>query len=182
LFRLPQGFTTMTSLALIALLQLSALGAQDTDYAQAYQRSLATGRPLLVLVGAPWCPACEQMKHSVLPQVAEAGGLNDVVFAYVDFDQQQELASRLLESKSIPQLIRLDRTDAGWNRRVLVGAKTPREVFSFVQGGRRPESDRPARLPPVTREERRTRSADWLGAFSAMNPFAKNPSQAVTRP
>ena len=172
----------MTSLALAAILQLSAFGAHDTDYAQAYQRSVATGRPLLVLVGAPWCPACEQMKHSILPQVAEAGGLNEVVFAYVDLDQQQELASRLIESKSIPQLIRLDQIAGGWNRKVLVGAKSPGEVYSFVNAGLRPEPARPNRLPPIESQEKRPRNTDWLGVFSAMNPFANTSADEGSHP
>jgi hypothetical protein len=75
------------------------------------------------------------MRNAILPQVAKAGGLDGVEFAYVDFDRQPQLAAQLSQSKSIPQLIRLQKTRLGWDSRVLVGAKAPREVHAFVNTG-----------------------------------------------
>ena len=66
----------------------SSDNAQKDDYTRAYNKSLASGRLLVVLLGARWCPACQEMKDSILPQVTKAGGLNNVEFAYVDFDRQ----------------------------------------------------------------------------------------------
>ena len=125
----------MTNILLVALVQVSALGADQQGFDQAYQRSLTTGRPLVVLVGAGWCRACRKMKNSILPQVAEVGGLNKVVFTYVDFDQQRQLASRLSRGTSIPQLIRFDRAPAGWKSKRLVGARSPRQVHDFINAG-----------------------------------------------
>ena len=122
----------MTNIILVGLVQVSALGADQQHFDQAYQQSLTTGRPLVVLVGARWCPACQKMRNSILPQVARTGGLKNVVFSYVDFDQQRQLASRLSRGKSIPQLIRFDQTPAGWNSKHLVGAKSPRDVYDFI--------------------------------------------------
>ena len=125
----------MSSLAAAAIIQLSVLGAQEADFDRAYQQSATTGKSLVVLIGADWCPACQRMKNSVLPQVAKDGGLSNVVFTCVDFDRQRELASRLSRAKSIPQLIRFDQTVSGWKEQLLLGAKTPTEVEAFVNAG-----------------------------------------------
>lgn len=125
----------MTNLILIALVQVSALGADQQDFGQAYQQSLTTERPLVVLLGARWCSACQKMKNLILPQVAQTGGLKNVVFTYVDFDRQRQLASRLSRARSIPQLIRFDRTPAGWKSKRLVGARSPRQVYDFINAG-----------------------------------------------
>jgi thiol-disulfide isomerase/thioredoxin len=129
----------MANIVLVALVQVSALGAEQQGFDQAYHESLTTGRPLVVLVGAGWCPACQKMSKSILPQVAESGGLNKVVFTYVDFDQQRQLASRLSRGGPIPQLIRFDRTPAGWSRKHLIGARSRREVHDFINAGLRDE-------------------------------------------
>ena len=55
------------------LLQAAALTAVDHDYAKAYQETAETGRPLVVLIGADWCPGCRQMKYSSIPQLEKSG-------------------------------------------------------------------------------------------------------------
>jgi len=125
----------MSSLALATIIHVSLLGTQEGDFHRAYQQSTATGRPLVVLIGADWCPACQRMKTSTLPQVAKAGGLSNVVFTYVDIDRQRELAARLSRTKSIPQLIRFDQAPSGWKGQLLVGAKSPQEVQTFINAG-----------------------------------------------
>ncbi|NLF08640.1 MAG: thioredoxin family protein [Pirellulaceae bacterium] len=125
----------MTAIILTAMVQVLALGADPQDFDQACRQSLATQRPLVVLVGANWCAACQIMQKSILPEVEKGGGLNRVVFIYVDFDRQRQLASRLTGGGSIPQLIRFDHTQAGWANKRLIGAKSPGEVNSFVNAG-----------------------------------------------
>ncbi len=129
----------MTSLMLAAVIQISVIAApqQDTneDYRRAYRRSVTTGRPLVVLIGADWCSACRTMKTSVLPRVAKIGGLDRVEFTYVDLDRQRDLASRLVHGKSIPQLVRFTKTGTGWKSAYLVGRKDAREVYYFINPG-----------------------------------------------
>jgi len=134
----------MTNFILVALVQVSALGADRQDFDRAYQQSLATGRPLVVLVGARWCPACQKMKNTILPQVAGVGGLSNVVFTYVDIDLQRQVASRLSRGTSIPQLIRFDPTPTGWKSHRVVGARSAREVYEFI-------NSRPIKANKVTR-------------------------------
>ena len=139
----------MTTLMMVALLQASAIvtpagaAVAEADYATAYQRSMASGRPLVVLLGADWCPGCVRMKGRVLPQVAKAGGLDGVEFAYVDTDRQPKLAARLSRAGAIPRLIRYEKSEEGWRRHLLVGAQSAKKVSSFVAGeqSKRPKAD-----------------------------------------
>lgn len=150
------------------------------DYKSAYARSVASGKPLLVLIGAQWCPACVQMKNNILPQVAKAGGLNLVEFAYIDYDKQPEVATQLARGGAIPQLIRLTKTDEGWNSRVLVGAKSPTEVSSFINAGlAAPERTENTAQGPKGRTVSAKRS-DWTDVFRLRNPLGSSERESAT--
>lgn len=129
----------MTSLVLTAALQAALLVAPETDYSTAYQKSVDTGRPLVVLLGADWCPACMVMKKTVIPTVTQQGGLKGVEFTYVDVDRQSKLANLLSRAQAIPQLIRFERKSTGWVSGMLLGAQSAEQVTSFVNG-KTPES------------------------------------------
>jgi thiol-disulfide isomerase/thioredoxin len=126
------GETTMTNLALSVVLQASVLAAPGQPYDQAYQNSVASGRPLVVLLGADWCPACVKMKNSILPEVEKAGGLRCVELTYVDVDRQPRLAQGLSRGASIPQLIRFERKGDQWVSQLLTGAHSTRKVSEFL--------------------------------------------------
>ena len=110
----------MMSLTLSVLLQVSVMGAAPqgaaNDYAQAYQQAADNGQPIVVLVGADWCPACVTMKSSVIPEMRRRGSLNKVAFATVNTDRQSGLANRLMTGGGIPQLIMFYRGENGWKR------------------------------------------------------------------
>jgi thioredoxin-like negative regulator of GroEL len=151
----------MTPLILAAFLQTQAAALPEinaartpintvpqTDYATALKRSTAAGRPLVVLLGADWCPACVQMKGSILPRVAKAGGLKDIEFAYVDLDRDPKLAGRLIQANAIPQLIRFEKTEKGWQRDLLTGARSVKQVSAFIAGEQRKRDERVTRDGP----------------------------------
>lgn len=117
------------------LVQLSLVGSAGTTYDQAYKATSETGRPLVVLVGADWCPGCQTMKQSVIPQLERRGSLQKVAFATVNSEQQQQLATRLMRGSSIPQLIMFVKTDAGWERKEIVGARSVPEIEAFLNQG-----------------------------------------------
>ncbi len=119
-------------LTLTVLLQVSAIGAPGRDYATAFREVTESGRPLVVLVGADWCPGCRQMKDSAIPALEKQGGLDRVSFAYVNTDQQSELAGRLMKGGSIPQLIVYHKTDEGWRRKQLTGAQSVPDIQQFL--------------------------------------------------
>jgi thioredoxin-like negative regulator of GroEL len=135
------------------MLQASVATGPEDAYAAAFHRSVSTGRPLVVLLGADWCPGCVKMKETILPQVADYGALDRVEFAYVDVDQAPQLAGRLARAGAIPQLIRFERTSTGWTKDVLTGAHSPKKVASFIN----PEPNGPS-LP--------SRFTDTLGSWA----------------
>jgi thiol-disulfide isomerase/thioredoxin len=123
----------MTSLAIAAVLQTAILAAEPQDAAtEAYNRSMQSGRPLVLLFGADWCPACNVMKDQILPKVRQRGGMRGVEFAYVDVDDNPKLAKRLLRGGSIPQLVRFDRQGDEWTPKYMIGAQKPEKVIEFL--------------------------------------------------
>ena len=124
----------MTALTLSLLLQVSAVSGVGSDghYAKAYETMVSTGQPLVVLVVAEWCPACQQMKNSVIPQVKRQGGLDKVAFAYVNTDADHSLAGKLMQGGSIPQLIMYSKTADGWKREQLTGVHGADETRHFI--------------------------------------------------
>ncbi len=124
----------MSTLALAAVMQLFFVTSpSDTDnYADAYKATQDTGKPLCILVGADWCPACQAMRNSVIPAVAAHGDLKNVAYAHVNTDRDGELAQQLLSGNSIPQLVIYTKTTTGWKLQRLVGAQSPEAVEDVI--------------------------------------------------
>ncbi|MBS0210387.1 MAG: thioredoxin family protein [Planctomycetes bacterium] len=108
------------------------LSVGNTNYDTALEAAEKSGKPLVVLVGADWCPGCRTMKQTSIPQLQKQGGLDRVAFATVNTDQQSSLANRLTGGGSIPQLVMYSRDGEKWQRRVLIGAHSPREIERFI--------------------------------------------------
>jgi thioredoxin-like negative regulator of GroEL len=118
----------MIQLTLNVLLQAAAVTAGGHDYAAAYKQATENGQPLVVLVGADWCPGCQTMKNSSMPEVERKGGLNNVAFAHVNTDQQSKLAGQLMRGGSIPQLVVFYKADGNWKREQLTGAHSAGDI------------------------------------------------------
>ncbi len=125
----------MLGVTISACLQVSmiAAAANGGSYKEAYHEAKATGTPLVILVGADWCPGCQTMKHSVIPALQEAGDLAQVSFATVNTDQDRELADKLMQGGSIPQLIVYKQTEAGWQREQVTGAHSVTETRGLLR-------------------------------------------------
>jgi hypothetical protein len=137
--RLPRRFP-VTTLTLATVLQMSILvagaDAQDSSsYAAAHRQSARTGQPMIVLVGADWCPACVEMKDQVLPKLQRRGVLRKVAFALVNFDRQTKLGRQLTGGGPIPQIIMYRRTRDGWRQRKLIGGQNVEAVSRFIREG-----------------------------------------------
>lgn len=115
------------------VLPLSLLAAGVEDYDTARKRAEAEKRPLVVLLGANWCPGCRTMKRVTMPRLNKSGKLNDVVYVEIDTDQQPKLARQLMRGNSIPQLVVLYKDDSGWQRSQLTGAQSESQVESLVK-------------------------------------------------
>lgn len=148
----------MSAIALATLLQLPflAVAADPCDtYADAHHQMVETGKPLVVMVGATWCPACQQMEKNVIPEVKQRGLLRRLVFALVDLDRERELGHDLTGGGPIPQLILFRKTEKGWQRKQLIGGQTVENVEQFLvqeepsDKKAEPASKAPAPPPPA---------------------------------
>jgi len=119
----------------MVLLRASVLMAGANDYAAAYKEATDTGRPMVVVVGAHWCPACQVMERNVLPEVRQRGLLSQVAFATVNLDHQRDLGTQLTAGGPIPQLVMYCRTATGWNVRRLIGSQSVSQVERFITEG-----------------------------------------------
>ena len=123
----------MVGLTAALALQYAVWGANHASYQAALQDAQKQQRPLLVLVGANWCPGCQTMKTRVLPSLAKRGGLKGVSLAIVDTDSDMETARQLMRGGSIPQLIVFSRMpDGQWHREQITGEASEAEVQSLI--------------------------------------------------
>lgn len=128
----------MTSLTLSLVMQVALAGAapsDDASYAKAHETTTKTGQPMVILVGAKWCPACVQMKESVVPQLKKSGTLKQVSFAEVDLDRERELGQQLTKGGPIPQLLMYRKTKLGWRLRRIIGGQSVAKVDRFIAEG-----------------------------------------------
>lgn len=126
----------MTGLTAIVAMHMALLTTTANDYQEAYSKAEKEGKPLLVLVGAEWCPGCRVMKDEVIPQLKGDGGLEDVVFTTVNTDEKPTLTRRLLRGTAIPQLVMFARTGKGsWRRTELTGVQETGRIRQFIRRG-----------------------------------------------
>jgi len=123
------------SLTIIFCLQLALVAANGETYAEACKVTREKGCPLVVMVGATWCPACQEMKNRVIPKVRRQGALRKVAFALIDLDEEQELGARLTDGGPVPQILMFRKTAEGWKLRRLVGGQNAQAVEEFIAQG-----------------------------------------------
>ena len=93
-------------------------------YDDAYANAMRTGKRLVVMVTASWCPPCRQAKRLV-GEVENKG----VEFATVDYDGERQLAKKLMNGKQgIPLLVVYELTGGRWRVRRHVGVQS-REFY-----------------------------------------------------
>ena len=104
------------------------------DYADAYQQSVDQEKPLMVVVGAPWCPACNVLKEQTIKQMAQTGELDAVSLAVINKDEEPELVKQLTEGeKMLPQIIVFTKDEGRWKRRRLMGFQPKKPVRSLIR-------------------------------------------------
>lgn len=104
------------------------------NYADAYEQSVSQQKPLMVVVGAPWCPACNVLKDTTIRSMAQNGELDSVSLAVINRDDDPELATQLTEGeKMLPQIIVYTRDKGRWKRRKLLGYQPKQPVRSLIR-------------------------------------------------
>lgn len=106
---------------------------QQFAYSLAYQKSIESQRPLVVIVGAQWCPACRKLEKEVIPKIEEVGLLKKAVLAVVDYDAESKVAKQLTRGGAIPQVIVFWQADNGWKSDRLIGYPSDKAVLSFLE-------------------------------------------------
>ncbi|QDS90530.1 hypothetical protein EC9_47440 [Rosistilla ulvae] len=125
----------MFSVLLTALLSVVASEqAPNPDYATAYRSAQEAGKPLMVVVGADWCPACVNLKQNTIASLKQAGDLEGVEMAIVNRDAQPSLAGKLMRGPMMPQIIVFSKGDAGsWTRVQLTGFQSRDSLKSLIR-------------------------------------------------
>ena len=88
----------------------------------------------MVVVGAPWCPACNVLKETTIKQMAQTGELDGVSLAVINRDENPELVQQLTAGeKMLPQIIVFTRDNGRWKRRRLMGYQPKQPVRSLIK-------------------------------------------------
>src|SRR5215203_5532883 len=88
------------ALTSLVFIQPPIFAANPTTYQAALKDAQANERPLLVLVGATWCPGCQTMKQTVLPSMRRDGEIQAVSYVTVDADSDRDVASQLMRGNA----------------------------------------------------------------------------------
>lgn len=133
-------FSFSRSLCMVSVLLaivLSGITSEDQlhqKYAAAYEQSLQQKKPLMVVVGAPWCPACNVLKESTIKPMAQTGELDSVSLAVINKDDDPELVQQLTKGeKMLPQIIVFTNDNGRWQRRKLLGFQPKQPVRSLIR-------------------------------------------------
>ena len=102
------------------------------SYAEAYKLSKKENKPFVVIVTASWCPPCQAMKSTSIPELKRNGGLKGVIVALVDVDKERVLASQLTQGNNIPYTVVFEKKNKVWGRRAIAGYQSPVALKSFI--------------------------------------------------
>ena len=121
------------SALLVVFFAASIVNAQQpVDYKTAYKRAQSGDKPLLILITAQWCPPCQVMKKTTIPQLMQKDAFKNCHYSTVDLDKQPTIARQLIGNRGVPQLIMFEKRDDKWVRRYLRGIQTSQTVEAFV--------------------------------------------------
>lgn len=123
----------MSGLAMGLVLQAALLVSGADSYETALKTAQENGQPLVVLIGADWCPGCVTMKNSTMPALARAGQLKGVQYVTINYDQNPTLARQLMRGNSIPQLVVFSKAEKGWHREQVTGATSTGAVAGLIK-------------------------------------------------
>ena len=103
------------------------------DYQKAYNVSVKSGDPLIVVFGASWCTPCKKLKEVVLIPMIKSGKLADYLVAYVDIDKQPELYRKHFSGGiTVPAILVRRRVEDSWEIRTKKGYQSESSLKGFI--------------------------------------------------
>jgi hypothetical protein len=121
-----QRLSLAVLLGLLILATGRAVQAEETgpadDYAKGRLDAIRTGRPLVVLAGAPWCRPCREVGF-LIPRLRKEG-----VFVHLDVGRNLELA-RVLGISQLPTVIVWRQAEQGWVVTRAIGVPAIKKLF-----------------------------------------------------
>lgn len=123
---------TLAALAFV-LFSAPSFAGEPVSFEQAYQNAKASGRPLVAVLGAEWCPACVVLKNQTIPEALRRGGLQDVELTHVNIDHQKKIAAKLQAGPMIPQVVKMQWTGKGWDIKRFPGVPNVDSVQAFAK-------------------------------------------------
>lgn len=114
----------MFQIALALVVAVTGANKRSLTYEEALDQAQKESKPILIVVGAKWCAACEVLKRETVEPMKVAGELNEVVVTYVDKDQRPELAQQLMKGETMPQIIMYTKENDQWRRLSLTGLQS----------------------------------------------------------
>ena len=122
----------MVHVALAFLMAVTTGGKQAPDYEAALSQSQQESKPLVILIGAPWCASCQVMKHEKIEPMMESGKLENVVVTYINKDERPELAQQLMKGETLPQIVVFAKQGEGWKRFSLTGMQSQNRMAELL--------------------------------------------------
>jgi len=115
---------------------LIALMLLAVPYSEARETAIQTGKPLFIVVGADWCPACKTLQNSTIPKMQRDGTFPDVIYCTVDVDREEQIGSWLQKqanTTSVPVLVVYRKVNGAWKGRYHVGTLDAAKLRVFLQ-------------------------------------------------
>ena len=114
----------MVHVALTLLMAITTGDGKTLEYEAALAKAQEENKPLVIMIGAPWCASCQIMKRDTMEPMMRSGRLSRVVVTYIDKDQRPELCGQLMNGETLPQVIMFAKQSGGWKRFSLTGMQS----------------------------------------------------------
>ncbi len=111
------------------------LNRDNYKYEKALKDHETNNKPIMVFIGAKWCPACKVMKSDTLEPMYSDKELNSVNLVILDADADKELVSKLtndIDSIKYPCTIVFTK-NKDWRKLSVLGRQTRDNLKEFIK-------------------------------------------------